>query len=235
MKRWRKELRSLRFSLLHEGRPLSEHDWLACGDPEPMLQLLGGKVNDRKLRLFSVACCRVLWGLFTHRLSRAAIEMAERYADDPSLRDELRLAFETVDGLFDPDGEPNIESALASLVCEEPLNPASVISVIRAIQVLPSRRTRFKGVARAKAYPRLLRDIFGNLFRPVRVFPTWQTANVVSLAQTIYDERAFDRMPILGDALEDAGCDNADILNHCRQPAEHVRGCWVVDAILEKK
>jgi hypothetical protein len=55
------------------------------------------------------------------------------------------------------------------------------------------------------------------------------------LAQSIYTDRAFDRMPILADALEDAGCDNADILNHCRQPGEHVRGCWAVDLILGKK
>ncbi len=81
----------------------------------------------------------------------------------------------------------------------------------------------------------LVRDIFGNPFRPVVLAPAWQTANVVGLAQTIYDERAFDRMPILGDALEDAGCTNADILNHCRQPGEHVRGCWVVDLLLGKK
>ena len=55
------------------------------------------------------------------------------------------------------------------------------------------------------------------------------------IAQAIYDKRAFDRMPILADALEDAGCDNADILAHCRGPNEHVRGCWVVDLILGKQ
>src|SRR5262249_48886549 len=83
-------------------------------------------------------------------------------------------------------------------------------------------------VTQAQEYAGLslsLRCIFGNPFPPVAVPPAWQTANVVALAQAIYDERAFDRMPILADALEDAGCANADILNHCRQPAEHVRGC----------
>jgi hypothetical protein len=58
---------------------------------------------------------------------------------------------------------------------------------------------------------------------------------VIALAEAIYDERAFDRLPILADALEEAGCTNADILNHCRQPGEHVRGCWVVDLILGKE
>src|SRR5262249_31103144 len=80
----------------------------------------------------------------------------------------------------------------------------------------------------------LLRDIFGNPFRSVAVNPAWRTANVIALAQAIYDDRAFGRMPILGDALEDAGCDNGDILNHCRASGEHVRGCWVVDLLLGK-
>jgi hypothetical protein len=81
----------------------------------------------------------------------------------------------------------------------------------------------------------LLRDIFANPFRPVAINPAWRTSNVTALAQSIYDERAFDRLPILADALEDAGCDNVDILNHCRQPGEHVRGCWVVDLVLGKE
>jgi hypothetical protein len=67
-----------------------------------------------------------------------------------------------------------------------------------------------------------------------KVDPAWLTAKVVALAQAIYDDRAFDRLPILADALEDAGCTNQDILAHCRQPGEHVRGCWVVDLLLGK-
>ena len=80
----------------------------------------------------------------------------------------------------------------------------------------------------------VLRDIFGNPFRPVTIDPAWLTATVVSLATAIYDERAFDWMPILGDAMEDAGCSSREILDHCRQPGEHARGCWVVDLVLEK-
>jgi hypothetical protein len=88
----------------------------------------------------------------------------------------------------------------------------------------------------------LLRDIFGNPFRTVIFNPLHLTATVTSLAQGVYDERQlpsglFDnhRLAILADALEEAGCDNADILNHCRQPGEHVRGCWVIDALLGKE
>jgi len=81
----------------------------------------------------------------------------------------------------------------------------------------------------------LVREIFGNPLRPAVVDPSWQTSTVVALAQAIYHERAYDRMPILSDALEDAGCTNADILSHCRGPGPHVRGCWVVDLLLGKE
>ncbi|MCI0701000.1 MAG: hypothetical protein L0241_07950 [Planctomycetia bacterium] len=80
----------------------------------------------------------------------------------------------------------------------------------------------------------LVREIFGNPFRPVVVEPSWLTSDVVALAAGIYEDRAFDRMPILADALQDAGCDNNDILNHCRGEGPHVRGCWVIDALLGK-
>jgi hypothetical protein len=80
-----------------------------------------------------------------------------------------------------------------------------------------------------------LRDLFGIPFRPVGVDPAWLTPAVVELAQAIYDDRAFDRLPELADALEEAGCLDADILAHCRQAGEHVRGCWAVDLILGKE
>ena len=81
----------------------------------------------------------------------------------------------------------------------------------------------------------LLRDIFGNPFRPVAVEPSWRTSNVVSLAEAIYTDRAFDGLPVLADALEEVGCYNSEILNHCRQPAKHGRGCWALDLLLGKK
>jgi hypothetical protein len=80
----------------------------------------------------------------------------------------------------------------------------------------------------------LIRDIFGNPFRPVTLDPRWLTASVLDLARAIYDERAFEWMPILADALMDAGCGHEDILLHCRGNGPHVRGCWVVDLLLGK-
>ncbi|MBP3959963.1 hypothetical protein J8F10_32375 [Gemmata sp. G18] len=72
-------------------------------------------------------------------------------------------------------------------------------------------------------------------FRPVALDPAWLTSTVVALAQGIYDGGAFDRLPILADALQDAGCDSKDVLGHCRGPGPHARGCWVVDLLLNKE
>jgi hypothetical protein len=80
----------------------------------------------------------------------------------------------------------------------------------------------------------LLRDVFGNPFRPGRWDPSWRTETTTSLARRIYDAREFSAMPILADALEDAGCTSADVLGHCRGPGLHVRGCWVVGLVLGK-
>ena len=87
----------------------------------------------------------------------------------------------------------------------------------------------------------LFRDIFGNPFRPVAIFPAWKSQTVVSLAQAAYEQRELPagtldvaRLAVLADALEDAGCDQADLLGHLRGPGPHVRGCWAVDLLLGK-
>ncbi|MBP3954892.1 hypothetical protein J8F10_06295 [Gemmata sp. G18] len=81
----------------------------------------------------------------------------------------------------------------------------------------------------------LVGDIFGNPFHPVAFSPSWHNSTVLSLASQMYESRDFSAMPILADALQDAGCDSADVLDHCRGPGPHVRGCWVVDRVLGKE
>ena len=104
----------------------------------------------------------------------------------------------------------------------------------------PSQRRRPNRLkAEQGEQARLLRDVFGPLpFRDVPVAPSWLTWNggtVPRLARAIYDERAFDRLPVLADALEEAGCTNAEVLGHCREPGPHVRGCWVPDLLLGRE
>jgi hypothetical protein len=77
----------------------------------------------------------------------------------------------------------------------------------------------------------LIRDVVGNPFRPATADPDWLTSTLVALAEGVYQDRAFDRLPVLADALEESGCQDADILGHCRHPGPHVRGCWVVDLL----
>jgi len=80
-----------------------------------------------------------------------------------------------------------------------------------------------------------LRDVFGNPFQPVTFAPEWRTDTAVTLARQMYESREFGAMPILADALQDAGCDSTDVLDHCRGPGPHVRGCWVCDLVLGKE
>ena len=85
-------------------------------------------------------------------------------------------------------------------------------------------------------YVELVREVWMNPYRPVAFDPAWRTDTALSLARVMYETRDFTAMPILADALQDAGCEHADILDHCRDPnGVHVRGCWVVDLVLGKK
>jgi hypothetical protein len=99
---------------------------------------------------------------------------------------------------------------------------------------LPSTSDRSAASEERACQSELLRDIFGNPFRAESVDPAWLNRTVVNLAQGIYEEHGFDRLPILADALEEAGCVSQEVLQHCRNQGEHVRGCWVVDLILGK-
>jgi hypothetical protein len=80
----------------------------------------------------------------------------------------------------------------------------------------------------------LLREVFGNPFRPASLDPGWRTPDVLGVAGGIYQERDFERLAVLGDALEEAGCADSALLDHCRSPAAHVRGCWLLDLCLGK-
>jgi hypothetical protein len=87
----------------------------------------------------------------------------------------------------------------------------------------------------ASALCGLLRDIFSNTFHPVTVTRNWLAPIVKQLATAIYEDRDFDRLPILADALEDAGCNQPDILSHLRSGGDHCRGCWALDLVLAKE
>jgi hypothetical protein len=228
-------------------RPMTETDWLAATDPGPLLEFLGSAATARKLRLFACACCRRIWDRLVDERSRLAVSVSERYADGMATDEELIEAADNVDQevpsdewaacyainpSWDSGYGPGGQTATHSYAYWAAIHCANEASGNIAGGVPP--RPVVGIVAEQAQQACLLRDIFGNPFRPVTADPTWVTSTVLALAAQMYDSRAFDRLPILADAIQDAGCDNEDILNHCRQPGTHVRGCWVIDLVLKK-
>ncbi len=228
---------------------MTEAEWLDCTDPDKMLwfPLLRNKISDRKLRLFACACCRRIGNLLTDDRSQAAIEVAELYADGLATLEDLCAARE------------NAKHAVTSpvIIGGTPLgttvhfSPGSVALSVAATEHFSPRGTAIfaamfveEVAGNTASYYRerqeqagIFRDLIGNPFRHVTLDPAifqWKDRTIPKLAEGIYDERTFDRLPILADALEDAGCTDADILAHCRGPGPHVRGCWVVDLLLGK-
>jgi hypothetical protein len=224
---------------------MTEADWLACPDPQPMLECLRGKASDRKLRLFAVGCCWRIWHLLADDRSKRAVEKAEGYADGLVPHIEFAAAARAALAASEPDGDATSAEDAAAAACENA--PTAVVYLAAHAQAgINADLAAQVGSHDTSSYERvyqvgyatecmrqsdLLRDIFGNPFHPLTVDPAWLTPNVTALAGAIYDERAFDRLPILADALEEAGCDNEDVLTHCRGPGPHVRGCWVVDQL----
>jgi hypothetical protein len=207
---------------------MTEAEWLACDEPLPMLDGLEGEVadglvGDRQLRLFVCACSRRLWHLLTDE-TRHDVELAECFVDGGASEEELYLAYlgEELPG----------EPAIARCCLWQDAAYGSPYYYLNHICRSLSDHKR-EGEEAAQAG--LLRDILGNRFRPVTADPSWLTLTVTALASQMYDSRDFSAMPILADALQDAGCDNADILDHCRGSGPHVRGCWVLDLVLGKK
>jgi hypothetical protein len=224
---------------------VTEAEWLACEDPQVMLPSLPEGSTERKLRLFAVACCRNVWAFLTDESSRDAVEFAERQADEvvseedrKRVRDAAYHAHWLARTYPGDSGTRNVRTCAtgAALLAIAQTHRAAMAAAESARALAHESgdifATVFAQASRAQAI--LLREILGNPFRPLVFDPAWRTSDVLALATGIYDEKAFDRMPILADALQDAGCANDDILAHCRGEGPHVRGCWVADLVLEK-
>jgi hypothetical protein len=225
---------------------VTESDWLNAKDPQAMLAVLrdSGKLSGRKARLFAVACCRCTWNLLPYRRSRDAVEVLERLADGEVPRAEvehvLRGAYNAYSEIERIDGDDLAEARW--LVARGVYHALKAGPSTTALYAHHSARlaVAYGAARRAEEGQQcgLLRDIFGPLpFREVHLDPLWLARNdgiVKRLAKGAYDERAFERMPVLGDALEEAGCQSEEVLSHCRGPGPHTRGCWVVDLVLGK-
>jgi hypothetical protein len=188
---------------------MTEEAWLACDVPQTMLKFLHKRTSERKLRLFAAAC----WNCRCRDMTSF-----------DQVRRVIRQAEQMADGEYQVEKGYNGWILLRADIYDMALSTVHTVGNIRG-----------KGKVPPAEQIALLRDVFGNPFRAVALNPAWLTSDVLALARGIYGEKAFDRMPILADALQDAGCDNDDVLTHCRDAAlVHVRGCWVVDLVLGK-
>jgi hypothetical protein len=209
---------------------VTELEWLGCADPQEMVRYLYGKASERKLRLFGCACCRCVWHLLAEEVFRNAVEVAERFADGAASKKELAEA-KKVSGVA-------IERLVVRGVTGSPLRALGAAWSTTCTPVEPAATYPicvFRSDDHQKQQVSLLRCIFGNPFRPVTLDPAWLIPTVTTLARIVYDDRAFDQMPDLADALEAAGCTHEEILVHSREPRDHARGCWVVDLLLGKE
>jgi hypothetical protein len=232
---------------------VTEADWTSSQDPQAMLTFLrdSGKLSGRKARLATVACCRATWSLLTDERSRQAVEVAERYADSLAGEEELAtvrfLAHQAMnqavggakpraDGILHPDDHPEIHAADAASRVTALRPGAMAMAMAMALRA---------GAMASETMPGLLRDIFGPLpFRPVSIDPSllwWHEGLVVRLAQAADEYRSLpegrldsSRLGVLADALEEAGCQNEEVLRHLREQEGHWRGCWVIDLVLAK-
>jgi hypothetical protein len=208
---------------------MTEGEWLTATDPEPMLAFLPGKMSERKIRLLACACCRTYPAdQFIDFLD--ALDALEKLADKCISFEEARRWRERMVQIKEHNvmEQDFVKAAVARTVQYSFERDGSIPDHCYTGRDAPEDRKES-----ARTFCTLVRDI-SNLFHTDTLDPSWLTSTVLALATGIYEEKAFDRMPILADALQDAGCDNDDILSHCRQPGVHVKGCWVVDLILSK-
>lgn len=229
---------------------MTETEWNTSIDPGNMLELLRVNASDRKLRLFAVACCRRVLHLLPNEFAQRVVTVAEGYADNAYSDDELAAVAETFRssererGPDYPDvcAEREAFTSLERLTVgrSNPMNAwdaAAEVSDCTPDALACEAGSQSGPVRKSEQVfqTHIICDIFGNPFCPVVPVPAWLTSTVVALAGQMYESRDFSPMPILADALQDAGCDNTDILDHCRGPGPHVRGCFVVDLLLGKE
>jgi len=224
---------------------MSEREWLDCVDPNLMLKALSGRVSDRKLRLFAVACCRHIWHLLPDPRSRTAIEVAERYADGLAGERERAAAKAAAAGAR---GEgalaaywtvcPNLPGAIGSM-CDAAVEAGARNAVLSAQRATADQLSAWDAAVTigTREQASFLREVLGNPFRATTTdgWLDWRCGLIPAMAQQMYDTGDFRELPILGDALEDAGCTDSHLLAHCRSVGEHVRGCWALDLLIGKE
>jgi hypothetical protein len=210
----------------------------------------------RKRMLFACGCVRQVWHLVPDSRSKTAVEVLERFVDGRASQNEIeaandeahlpkwKAAEEGAFGSLDPavraaawaTAAVSQASRIGSSASSMPGTEAGMVVDVATKAI---RAWAWSGKERGEIR-RWQQAVLADLIDPNRphsfaIDPSCFTSTVIALAEKIYQERAFDRMPILADALQDAGCENEDVLNHCRSEGPHVRGCWVIDLLTVRK
>ena len=224
---------------------MTEVEWLECDDPQRMLGELPAEACDDKLRRFAAACASRVVACAKDDRSREALEAAVQFAEGCADAAELAAAEVSAraacsdaypDGALTAEGRASYAASAAASVAVKaqghgcPLCAASHAAYYAA---WAAREAGRDGEPAAQA--RLLRDLLGDPFRLASLHPAWLAWNdgcVAKMARAIRDDGAFHLLPLLADALEDAGCEDDGILHHCRTPDGHAAGCWVLDLLL---
>jgi hypothetical protein len=208
------------------GPILTEDHWLRSGDPRLMEEFLGERGTQRRWQLFACLCCWRVLPMLDER-GRNAVSVAERQAEGLATLEEIR--------------EARAEAHAAVIAAWRPGNDRSLAHAANAaLFALSSPRRAYSHIPRSPgpgeslAQCQLMRELFGNPFRPFFLEPAWRTPTVLTIASQVYERESFEELPVLGDALEDAGCDDQQVLGHLRAATTHYRGCWALDAVLDK-
>jgi hypothetical protein len=202
-----------------------------------LLNTFSKEKSVQKWRMFAIACCRSVWPHLT-AWAQESLVILESVAcgEVPDfVRSERSKSSPTPESYADRAVWKAIRAGKEAREHANYYIPRHVLSSAGPRDGDPAREAVRKDLADAA------RDIFLNPFRPVAIDPAWRTADVLSLTQAAFDDRILprgvlegDRLSILSDALEEAGCTDAALLDHLRSPGPHVRGCWALDLILVK-
>jgi hypothetical protein len=227
-----------------EARWLASVDWDELWESEELWQ----QASARKCALYAVACARRIWHLFPDDLSRRVVETLERLADGLGAESDLEAACTNLQEGSMHEGLPEPQAMARSVAVGLCFDSGSRLATMAAsyshaaargsatYRTSPSDRLREREADRD-----LMKELLSHLLRPAELPPPSLSPTVTSLAQAAYDQRTLPagkldpaRLAVLTDALEEAGCTDAELLGHLRGPGPHVRGCWAVDLLLGK-
>jgi hypothetical protein len=219
---------------------MTEEEWRSCTKPLLVLHHLRDTLATRKFRLFADACCQRTQRFIVDERIEQARQLLGRSTDEVVPEEQLSAAEHQIRALAS-ENVIGVQAVLFALfVANDKVHTqyytlgVAAVSINDAVSCRKGLKAKHVRKIEERWQVPILRDIFGNPFRPAGFSSEWRSDTAVTLARQMYESREFGAMPILADALQDVGCDNEHILSHCRGDAPHVRGCWVVDLVLGK-